>query len=132
MNSWGAVRGTDVCSEVEQKMAWKRKTRIGTFMQMELEVYLDEVDWLIRCHNCAAKNCPEEEYPPRPLPILLDYIDNLQRRLIKVKKGILPTTLKRILKTYYHLPAHQAPVPSPAVQSDDMMGGHRDGENNSL
>ena len=113
-------------------MAWKRKTRIGTFMQMELEAYLDEVDWLIRCHNCAANNCPEEEYPPRPLPILPDYIDNLQCRLVKIKEDVLPPTLKMILKTYYYLPAHQAPVPSPAVQPDDMMGRHRDGEYNPL
>ena len=37
-----------------------------------------------------------------------------------------------ILKMYYHLPAHQAPVISPAVQPDDMMGRHRDGEHNPL
>ena len=94
-------------------------------MQMKLESCLDEVDWMIRCHNCATFNCPEEEYP---LPIPLDYIDNLQSRLVKVKKGILPLTLKMIIKTYYHILVHQAPVTSPAVQPDDMMGRHRDGE----
>ena len=97
-------------------------------MQMELEACLDEVNWMIRCHNCAAFDCPQEEYPPRSLRIPPDYIDNLQSRLVKVKKGILPPTLKMILKTYYHLPARQAPVTSPAVQPDDMRGRHRDGE----
>ena len=90
-------------------MAWMRETRIRTFMQMELEACWDELDWLIRCHNCAAYNCPEE-YPPRPLPIPPDYIDNLHSRLGKVRNGILLPTLKIILKTYYHLPAHQATV----------------------
>ena len=36
------------------------------------------------------------------------------------------------LKTYYHLPAHQAPVTSPAVQPDGVVGRHRDGEHNPL
>ena len=66
----------------------------------------------------------------RPLPIPSDCIDNLQSRLIKLKKGILPPTLKMILKTYYHLPARPAPITSPTVQPDDMMGRHRDGEQN--
>ena len=35
-----------------------------------------------------------------------------------------------IFKTYYHLPAHQAPVTSPAMQPYDMLGGHRDREHN--
>ena len=99
---------------------------------MELKACLGEVDWMIRCHNCAAFNCPQEEYPPRPLPSPPDYIDNLQSRLVKVKKGILPPTLKMIIKTYYHLPAQQAPVISPTVQPDDMMERHRDGEHNPL
>ena len=51
-------------------MAWMRETRIRTFMQMELEACLDEVAWIIRCHNCAANNCSDEEYPSRPLPII--------------------------------------------------------------
>ena len=76
MNSTGTIPGTDVCSE-EQKMAWMRETRIRTSMQMELEAYLDEVDWMIRCHNYAAFNCPQEEYPPRPLLIPPNCIDNL-------------------------------------------------------
>ena len=101
-------------------------------MQIELEACLDEIDWMVRCHNRAAFNCPQEEYPPRPLPIPPDYIDNIQSRLVKVKKGILPPTLKMILKTYYHLPAHLAPVTSSAVQPDDMMGRHRNGEHNPL
>ena len=68
----------------------------------------------------------------RPPSIPPDYIDKLQSRLVKVKKGILPPTLAMILKTYYHLPAHQAPVTSPAVHPDDMMERHRDGEHNPL
>ena len=60
-------------------------------MQMELKACCDEY-WLIICHICAAYNCSEEEYPPRPLPIPPDYIDNLQSGLVKVKKGILTPT----------------------------------------
>ena len=85
---------------------------------------------MITCHNCEALNFPQEEYPARPLPIPPDYIDNLQRTLTKVKKGILPPTLKGILKTHYHLPARRpAPTTSLTVQLDDVMEGHRDGEN---
>ena len=64
----------------------------------------------MRCPNCSVKNCPEEDYPPRPLPIRPDYIENLQRRLGKAMKGILPPTLKMILKMYYPRLARQAPV----------------------
>ena len=112
-------------------MAWMCETRIGTFMQLELKVCLNEIDWMIRCHNCEALNCPREEYPARPLPIPLDYINSLQSRLIKVNKGILPPTLKMVLKTHYHLPARPASIISPTVQPDDMIGRHRDGEYNS-
>ena len=73
-------------------MAFRRETRIRTFIQMELEACRDELSWLIRCHNCAAYNCPKEECPPRPLPIPPDHMDNLQSRLGKVMKGILPPT----------------------------------------
>ena len=99
-------------------------------MQLEHEACLDEINWVIRYHICEALNCPLEEYPSRPLPIPPDYIDNLQSRSIKVKKDILPPTLKMILKTHYHPPARQAPITSPAVQPDYMMGRHRDGEHN--
>ena len=101
--------------------------RIRTFIQLELKACLEEMNWMIRCHNCEALNCPQEEYPARPLPIPLGYIDNLQSRLIKVKKGILPSTLKMFLKTHYHLPP--APTTSPIMQTGDMMGGHQDGKN---
>ena len=114
-------------------MEWIRETKIRTFMELELEACLDEMNWMIRCHNCKALNCPQEEYPTKPLPIPPDYIDNLQSRLINnVKNGILPYFLKMILKTYYHPPACQALTTSPSVQSDDMMGRHRDGEHNPL
>ena len=143
------VSGDDAhyCSAEDGKMAWMRETWIMIFIQLELKAYRDELDGMIRCHNCAAYNCAEEEYPRRPLPIPLDYINNLQSRLGKVKKGILPPILKMIFKTYYHLPAHQAPVhpqqipscpqeeqlkTSLAVQPDDMTGTYRDGEHNPL
>ena len=101
-------------------------------MQMELKACFDEVDWTTICHNCEAFNFPQDEYPPRSLPISPSYIDNLQSRLVKVKKCILPSTLKMILETFYHLPARQAPITSPTVQPDDMMWRHRDGEHNPL
>ena len=86
----------------------EKKTKI--FMQIELDNCRIEVVWLIRCHNCAADNCPEEEYPLKPLHIPPVYMDNLKRRLGKAMDGILPLTLKLILKTYYPLTARQAPV----------------------
>ena len=98
-------------------------------MQLELEACLEEINWMIRYHNCEALSCPLEEYPARPLPTPPDYIDNLQSRLIKVKKGILSPAQKTVLKTHYHLPARPAPTTSPTVQPDDMMWGHREGEN---
>ena len=107
---------------------WMRDTRIRTFTQLELEACLEEINWMIRCHNCEVFNCSQEEYLARPLRIPPDYIDNLKCRLIKVKKGILPPTIMMIIKTNYSLPARPA-ITSPTVQPDNMMRGHRDGEN---
>ena len=50
------------------KMMRTREARITTFMQLELEVCLKEVTWMIRCHNCEALNCPYEEYSAMLLP----------------------------------------------------------------
>ena len=58
-------------------------------MQLELEACLEEINWMIRCHNCEALNNPQEDYPAKPLPIPPNYIDNLQSKLIKVKNGVL-------------------------------------------
>ena len=81
------------------------------------------------CHNCEALNRQLEEYPARPPPIPPNYIDNFHSRLIKVQQGVLPPTLKMILKTRYNLPP---PTTSPrTVHSDDVMRGHRDGKNSS-
>ena len=82
-------------SEEDAKTTWMRETRIRTFMQLDLESCLDDINRMTRCHNCEALNCPQEEYRTRPLPIAPDYIDNLQNRLIKVRNGTLPPTLKR-------------------------------------
>ena len=119
-------------SEEDTKMSWIRETRIRTFIQLELKACLDEIDWTKRCHNCTANNCSEEEHPARPIPVPPGCIDILQSRLVKVNKGVLPPSLKMILKTYYHLPGRQATVTSPAVQPDDMMGRHRDEEHSLL
>ena len=81
-------------------MVWMRETRIRTFMQLELEACLEEINLRFRCHNYEALNHTQEEYPARPLPIPPDYIDNLKSRLIEVKKRILPPTLKIIIKVY--------------------------------
>ena len=110
-------------------MMRKREARVRAFMQLELEACLEELNWIIRCHSCKAINCPQEEYPARLLPSPPpNYIDNLQSRLIKVQKGICPPSLKMILKTYYHLPVRR-PAPKTSVQPDDVIGGHRAGEN---
>ena len=73
------------------KVMRKREERIREFMQLELEACLEELNWMIRCHNCDALNCPQKEYPARLLPIPPpSYIDNLQSRLIKGTEGIIP------------------------------------------
>ena len=81
-----------------------REARIRTFMQFELEACLEDLNWMIRCHNCEALNCPQEEYPARLLPTPPpSYIDNLQSRLTKVQTGKFSASLKMILKLNYHL-----------------------------
>ena len=106
-----------------------REASIRTFMQFELEACLEEVNWIIRCHNCEALNCPQEEYPARLLPTPSpSYTDNLQSRLIKARKGIFPVSLTMILKTKYPLPVRR-PAPETSVQPDDVIREHRAGEN---
>ena len=106
-----------------------REARIRTFMQIELEVCLEEVSWMLRYHNCEALDCPQEEYPAKLLPTLPpSYIDNRQSRLIKVRKGIFPASLKMILKTSYPFPVRR-PAPETSAQPDDVIGKRRAGEN---
>ena len=112
MNFFTEKAGTDISEEDAQffseecyKMVWMREARIRTFMQLELEACEEEIIWTIRCHNCETLNFPQEEYPAKPLPIPRNYIDNLHSRLIKIKQGILPPTLKMIINTFYPLPA---------------------------
>ena len=69
------------------KMMRAREERIRTLMQLELEACLEEVCWMLRCYNCEALDCPQEEYPARLLPTSPpSYIDNLQSRLIRARK----------------------------------------------
>ena len=111
------------------KMMRAREDRIRTFVQLELEACLEEVSWSIRCYNCEVLDCPQEEYPARLLPTLPpNYEDNLQNRLIMSQKGILPASLKMILKLEYPLPVLR-PVPEIYVQPDSVIGEHRAGEN---
>ena len=106
-----------------------REERIRTFMQLELEACLEEVSWMLRCHNCEALDCPQEEYPARLLPTPPpSYIDNLQSRLIKARKGVLSVSLKMILNTKYPFPV-QRPAPETSVQPDGVIGEHWAGEN---
>ena len=39
------------------KMMRTREARIRTFMQLEVEACLEEVSWMLRCHNYEALNC---------------------------------------------------------------------------
>ena len=110
------------------KMIRAREERMRTFMQLELEACLEEASWMLRYHNCEVLDCPQEEYPARLLPTPLpSYIDNLQSRLIRARKGVFPVSLKMILKTKYQ-PSVQRPVPKTSVQPDGMIGEHRAGE----
>ena len=111
------------------KMMRTREARIRTFVQLELEACSKQLNWMIRCHNCEALNCPQEEYPARLLPTPPpSYIDNLQSRLIKVHKGILPASLKIILRINCHPPVRR-PAAENSVQPDDVIGEHWAGEN---
>ena len=111
------------------KMMRTREAGIRLFMQLKLEPCLEELNWMIICHNCEALDYPQEEYPARLLPTPpLSYIDNLQSRLIKVQKGIFPASLKMFLKTNYHLPVRR-PAPGTSVQPDDVIGGHQAAKN---
>ena len=120
---------TTVYEHEYYKMMRTREARIRIFLQLELEASLEEVSWILRCHNCEALDCPQEEYPARllstPPP---SYMDNLQSRLIKARKGIFPASLKMILKTKYPLPVRR-PAPETSVQPDDVIEEHRAGEN---
>ena len=120
---------TTVYDHEYYKMMRTREARIRTFMQLELEACLEEVSWMLRSHNCEALDCPQEEYLARLLPTPPpSYIDNLQSRLIKARKGIFPASLKMISKTKYPLPVRR-PAPEASVQPDDVIGEHRAGEN---
>ena len=84
---------------------------------------------MLRCYNSEGLDCPQEEYPARLLPTPPpSYVDNLQSRLIRARKGIFPASLKRILKTEYQLSV-QRPAPKTSVQPDDVIGEHRAGKN---
>ena len=79
---------------------------------------------MLRCYNCEALDYPQEEYPARLLPTPPpSYIDNLQSRLIRARKGIFPASLKMILIKKYQLP------PETSLQPDGMIGEHRAREN---
>ena len=106
-----------------------REERIRTFIQLELEACLEEVGWMVRCHNCEVLDCPQEEYPTRLLPTPPpSYIDNLHSRLIQARNRIHPASLKMILNTKHQLPV-QRPAPETPVQPDGMIGEHRAVEN---
>ena len=110
------------------KIMRAREDRIRTFIQLELEACLEEVRWSIRCYNCEVLGCPQEEYPARLLPTLPpSYEDNLQSRLRRAQKGILPASLKMILKSEYQLPVLRS-VSQISVQPDSVIGEHRAGE----
>ena len=84
---------------------------------------------MLRCYNCEVLDCPHEEYPTRLLPTPPpSYIDNLQSRLIRARKGIFPASLKMILKKEYQLPVLR-PAPETSVQPDSVIREHRAGEN---
>ena len=111
------------------KMIRAREERIRTFMRLELEACLEEVSWMLRCYNCEVLDCPQEEYPARLLPTPPpSYIDNLQSRLIRARRGTFPASLKMISKAEYQ-PSVLRPVPKTSVQPDDMIREYRVGEN---
>ena len=112
-------------SQEYYKIMRKREATIREFMKLEHEACLEEVNSMIRRHNCEALNCPQEEYPAGPLRTTPpSYINNLQSRLIKVQKGTFPASLKMIFKANYHLPVRR-PAPKISVKPDDMIEGHR-------
>ena len=111
------------------KMIRAREEIIRTFMRLELEACLEEASWMLSCYNCEVLDCPQEEYSARLLPTPPpSYIDNLQSRLIRARKGTFPASLKMISKTEYQ-PSVLRPVPKTSVQPDGMKREYRVGEN---
>ena len=120
---------TTVDEDEYYNMMRAREERIRTFIQLELEACLDEVSWMLRCHNCEVLDCSQEEYPARLFPTLPpSYIDNLQSRLIQARNGIHPASLKMILNTKYQVLVRR-PAPETSVHPDGVIGKHRAGEN---
>ena len=104
------AKGTDVCSEEKRKMVWMPETKIRFFMQMELEAYRKELDWLKQCYIRAVNDYPNEDCSPMPLLVPPGYHTYLRKRAEMAAKGILPPTLKIIRKMHYPLPVCQSPV----------------------
>ena len=102
MDSEGTITEDDddyYCPEEDRKIAWMREKRIKIIMKMELDNSRDELGWLIRCHNCLVDNCPEEEYPPRILPIPPNYWEgprNITSRRSPIREigDVLATTTR--------------------------------------
>ena len=101
MNPEGSIYGNDIHSlfmftivQEERKMTWIRETRIRLFMQMELEVCRNELDWIARIHDCLLNSCSEEDFPLMSLPITSTYVTYLERRTERAKKGLLTTYIK--------------------------------------
>ena len=120
------IDGSTWRSEEIRKISWMREERRRNFRHMELGASQNETEWLFKYHDCIVNNIPEERWPPMPLPISPDYVQNLGRRAKMAIKGVLPTPLKMMLNTHYPLrsqplrPSPQCDVPSqrpPAQQS---------------
>ena len=88
---------------------------------------LDDKMSQLRGPQLPAGGIPGEALPTPPP----SYIDNLQSRLIKARKGIFPASLKMILKTKHPLPVRLL-APETSVQPDDGIGEHWAGENSPL
>ena len=97
-------------SEEGRKITWMREMRIRPFMLIELENCRNELRWMIRRDKCIVDNCLEEDHAIMHLPVPPDYTENLERRMRTAAKGILPPTIKMILKTQYPVSACQAPI----------------------
>ena len=74
----------------------------------------NEFDWLITCCHGAVNNCPKEYCPPMFLSVSSYHINKMVKSAEMTEKGILPPTLKIILKTHCPLPVKQKPPTQPS------------------
>ena len=71
-----------------------REMKIKLLMLMKLEKCRNELGWLVRYEECVVNNCPEEDFPPMPLPVPPDYTKIFGEESGNGQKGYIATFLQ--------------------------------------